>query len=140
MSHLYELCGWLVIGVVVALLLTRTLSPDIVGLFHDDGVYLSVARSLATGGGYVVADIPGQPYESKYPPLLPMLLAAGWRMSPPFPANILWLKAMNLGFIAMASIGIALLAKAQNRSRPWLIAAACQIVFLTTPALVTFAD
>ncbi len=48
-------------------------------LFHDDGLYLATAESLAAGGGYRIASLPGQPPQTKYPFLYPAVLAALWR-------------------------------------------------------------
>ena len=58
------------------------------GLYHDDAIYLVTAKSLAEGNGYRIASLPGGPYQTKYPPLYPALLAAVWRLDPSFPANL----------------------------------------------------
>ncbi len=46
------------------------------GFYHDDSIYWVSARSLATGDGYRIESLPGEPYQTKYPPLYPALLAA----------------------------------------------------------------
>ncbi|MCI0343084.1 MAG: glycosyltransferase family 39 protein [Planctomycetales bacterium] len=51
-------------------------SPPLVGLYHDDGIYVGTAISLARGDGYRQPHLPGAPYQSKYPPLYPALLVA----------------------------------------------------------------
>ncbi|PWU05310.1 MAG: hypothetical protein C5B51_14990, partial [Terriglobia bacterium] len=56
------------------------------GLHHDDGLYLVGAKSLAAGNGYRIESLPGQPFETKYPPMLPLLLAPLWKFGPGFPA------------------------------------------------------
>src|SRR5580765_4929334 len=53
-----------------------------VGMFHDDGVYLVTAKSLATGHGYRIVSLPGEIAQTKYPILFPALLAAVWKVSP----------------------------------------------------------
>ena len=58
------------------------------GFYHDDTLYLVSAKSLATGQGYRIASLPGQPFQTKYPPLYPALLAVIWKLAPPFPANL----------------------------------------------------
>lgn len=58
------------------------------GYLHDDAIYWVCARSLAAGDGYRIASLPGQPYQTKYPPLYPLLLAAVWRIDPVFPRNL----------------------------------------------------
>jgi len=58
------------------------------GFYHDDSIYWISARSLAMGDGYRIESLPGQPYQTKYPPLYPALLAAIWKLDPQFPANL----------------------------------------------------
>ena len=58
------------------------------GFFHDDSLFWVCARSLAGGGGYRIQSLPGEPYQTKYPPLYPLLLAAVWKLNPAFPNNL----------------------------------------------------
>lgn len=58
------------------------------GFYHDDSIYWVSARSLATGDGYRIQSLPGEPYQTKYPPLYPALLAGIWKIDPQFPANL----------------------------------------------------
>src|SRR6202162_6628947 len=58
------------------------------GFYHDDSIYWVSAKSLAEGHEYRIASLPGQPYQTKYPPLSPTLLAAIWKINPNFPANL----------------------------------------------------
>ncbi len=58
------------------------------GFYHDDSIYWVSARSLATGDGYRIQSLPGQPYQTKYPPLYPALLAVIWKLNPQFPTNL----------------------------------------------------
>jgi hypothetical protein len=58
------------------------------GYFHDDSLYLVAARSLADGQGYRIASLPGAPYQTKYPPLYPLLLAAVWSPERPLAGNL----------------------------------------------------
>ncbi len=58
------------------------------GFYHDDSIYWVSARSLATGSGYRIASLPGEPYQTKYPPLYPALLAGIWKLNPDFPSNL----------------------------------------------------
>jgi 4-amino-4-deoxy-L-arabinose transferase-like glycosyltransferase len=55
---------------------------------HDDGVYFVSAKSLASGGGYRIESLPGDPAQTKYPPLYPLLLSLAWRINPNFPENL----------------------------------------------------
>jgi hypothetical protein len=60
------------------------------GVFYDDTIYLVSAKSLAEGTGYRIVSLPDQPYQTKYPPLYPLMLSAVWRLAPSFPANLPW--------------------------------------------------
>ncbi|HUA18584.1 MAG TPA: hypothetical protein VMB25_07555 [Bryobacteraceae bacterium] len=60
------------------------------GYYHDDGIYWVSAQSLASGHGYRIASLPGEPYQTKYPPLYPALLAVIWKLNPHFPSNLPW--------------------------------------------------
>jgi hypothetical protein len=81
-------------------------TPYIVGVFHDDGVYALLAKSIATGHGFSYLQLPGTPAATHYPPFYPLALAAIWRISPSFPENISALLALNAACIAVAAIGL----------------------------------
>jgi hypothetical protein len=66
------------------------------GLYHDDGVYLSTARSLIAGHGYAIESLPTPIPQTKYPPALPALLALFSLVS----SNLQWLKLIPLGCAA----------------------------------------
>jgi hypothetical protein len=93
-------------AIAVAVLLAAALSPaaylgwtnrDVphLGYFQDDGIYLIGAKSLAEGSGYRILSLPGQPYQTKYPPLYPLLLSAVWKAAPAFPGNLPWMLLAN---------------------------------------------
>jgi hypothetical protein len=75
------------------------LQKDIVGLYHDDGIYIVTAKSISQGTGYRIVSLPGSPPQTKYPILYPYVLSWIWSVSPAFPANIPVLKAANLIFL-----------------------------------------
>jgi hypothetical protein len=79
---------------------------DAFGLFHDDGVYAVVAKSLAQGDGYRIISLPGAPAQTKYPFLYSFLLSWLWWLEPDFPANIVALKVLNIAVL----VGIFFLA------------------------------
>jgi hypothetical protein len=58
------------------------------GSWEDDGIYYASAKSLADGGGYRIESLPGEPAQTKYPPLYPLLLSVAWRIDPQFPRNL----------------------------------------------------
>ncbi len=72
-------------------------SADWFGRFHDDSIYLSSAKALADGQGYVMPSVPGEPSQTKYPPLYPWLLSLVWHIWPSFPQNLVpafWINAL----------------------------------------------
>jgi hypothetical protein len=58
------------------------------GFYHDDSLYWVGAQSIAQGHGYRILSLPGEPFQTKYPPLFPAILALVWRLNPSFPANL----------------------------------------------------
>src|SRR5688500_19545638 len=63
-------------------------APNIIGLFHDDGIYAVVAKALSEGNGYRVISVPGEPYQTKYPFLYSYLLSWAWSINPDLPEVI----------------------------------------------------
>lgn len=82
-----------------------TMTDAIVGVFFDDAVYLLVAKALAAGDGFVYPQLPGTPAAIHYPPLFPLLLSLVWRVSPEFPANVVWFKLVNPLLLSAAAGG-----------------------------------
>ena len=80
------------VGVVLAWPYAVYLRAPAIGTFHDDGVYLVTAKALATGQGYRIISLPGQPAQTKYPFLFPWLLSLAWRAYSAFPQNLPWLR------------------------------------------------
>jgi len=59
-----------------------------VGIYHDDSLYYVTAKSIAEGNGYRAECLPGAPVQTKYPPVLPLLLAGVWQLNPHYPDNL----------------------------------------------------
>ena len=78
------------------------------GDLQDDGVYYASAKSLADGGTYRIESLPGEPAQTKFPPLYPLLLSIAWRIDPHFPDNlrlaawISWLALPAVLFLSAA--------------------------------------
>lgn len=68
------------------------------GLFQDGGLYCIAAKSLAEGKGYLIASLPGEPYQTKYPPLYPAMLSLIWRANPSFPGNLPAIVCLSYAF------------------------------------------
>jgi len=77
--------------------------PYAVGVFHDDGVYAVLAKSIATGQGYRYLHLPGAPEATHYPPGYPLLLALLWRIAPVFPANVALFLFVNAALLALTA-------------------------------------
>lgn len=106
--------GWAALderrAAVIAFLVTlavglATMTPDLIGVFFDDAIYVLVGKAIAEGQGYVYPQLPGTPPAIHYPPVWPALIALVWKLGPAFPDNIGWLKAMNPVILGVAAAG-----------------------------------
>jgi hypothetical protein len=77
-KHLWILFAILALSVVHISCLTMNRSR--LGTYHDDGIYVTTAKAIATGQGYRIVSLPFEPSETKYPPLHPFLLSVIWRL------------------------------------------------------------
>ena len=66
------------------------------GWIQDDALYVDTGKAIATGQGYRLTFLPGEPYMNKYPPVYPMVIAALWKVNPNFPGNLGLIVAWNL--------------------------------------------
>lgn len=96
----------LVTIVLITWLVGTRIDNRMVGLSHDDGIYVVVAQALADGGRHRIVSLPGEPYQTKYPPLYATGLALTSKVAPPFPESIRWFKRVNLAFVALALAGV----------------------------------
>lgn len=80
-----------------SLLYVAAIRPDSFGAYHDDGVYVTTAKALATGQGYKITSLPYEPAQTKYPPFYPFLLSLIWRVYPHFPENLTWMMLLSAG-------------------------------------------
>ncbi|MBI1748440.1 MAG: hypothetical protein HYR55_17925 [Acidobacteria bacterium] len=84
---------------LAAALYALALEPARFGFIHDDGVYVIMAKSLAEGHGYRILSLPGEPPQTKFPPLYPFLLSLVWRVFPNFPANLAPMMVLSAGLV-----------------------------------------
>lgn len=82
-----------------------------IGIFQDDGHYAILARAIANGDGYRYTNLPGAPAATHFPPGYPLLLALLWRVAPQFPANVAYLKLINVVLLPIAALAIRELAR-----------------------------
>ena len=73
-----------------------------VGVAFDDGMYVILAKAIATGHGYRWLNVPGTPPATHFPPGYPAFLALLWQAFPKFPGNVLAFKAANAVLLAIA--------------------------------------
>ena len=73
---------------------------------HDDALNWTTAKSLASGSGYRILSLPGQPAQTKYPPVYSLILSAAWRLNPQFPDNLTLAIALN--WLIFAAFAVAL--------------------------------
>jgi hypothetical protein len=88
------------IALAVGISLVDTLP---VGVVHDDGMYVLLAKSLATGQGYRWIHLPGAPPATHFPPGYPAFLALLWLIAPAFPGNVVLFKLANACLAAVSA-------------------------------------
>lgn len=66
---------WIAVPFGIALTFALLQRPDLVGFLHDDGVYVSMARSIAAGEGPVDGHMLATARTNRFPPLHPLALA-----------------------------------------------------------------
>lgn len=86
---------FLVLLVPSAVYLFKNMDMPEFGKFHDDGLLMVSAKSLATGQGFRILSLPEQPAQTKYPILYPLYLSIVWKLNPNFPANLWLTRALN---------------------------------------------
>ena len=112
-----------------------TLDHYPVGVFHDDAMYVVLARAIANGRGYRWINLPDAPAASHFPPGLPLVLALIWRAWPVFPANVVAFKAFNVLCFAATSVLAAQLVRERLASEGWGLAAGI-LAAVAVPSLV----
>ena len=127
--------GPLVIAGVVFGVSSWAMQSYPVGIFHDDGVYLILAKAIAGGEGYRYLHIPGAPLATHFPPGYPLLLAALWKLAPSFPQNVVLFLFANAVLLAVAARNVNDFARRLGWPAP-LSAAAAIAGTLSLPLLM----
>ncbi len=124
---------------LIACLLIYVLRMDrVVGLFVDDGWYLLLAKSLATGQGYTLINSPTTGILPLYPPAYPFLLSLFYRISPNFPDNVWLLKSISVAaMLGVGIIGFRYFVK--ERGLPPMVALGICVAAVLSPPLVFMA-
>jgi hypothetical protein len=123
-----RIAPWLAAGVVLSVAVWAS-QPYPVGVFHDDGVYVVLAKALASGEGFRYVHLPDAPHATHYPPGYPYWLAALWTLSPKFPDNVGTFQLANAVLLAATSLGVFVFAR---RVLAWTTGAAIAAGLLST--------
>ena len=91
------------LGLGFVFLVTMAWKPLPTGIWHDDGVYLLISKSLAAGDGLTYAGVAGTPPAAKFPPLYSLILAPFWLLGGDLAAGSGWVAALNVLFMATAA-------------------------------------
>jgi hypothetical protein len=136
MRWLRLLAAWLPVVVLISILpvYASYLVQPAAGGFHDDGIYLVNALSLASGHGYRTISLPDELYQTKYPFLYPAVLAALWELFPGFPDNLLIFKLLSL--CATVFWGYASYRLALRETNDPIIARWIAVLLLTFPWVI----
>lgn len=88
-------------GLLIGITADWSSNKKVLGVFHDDGIYAVVAKSLHDGAGYRIISLPTGPDPTKYPFLYSYILSWLWSSTEKFPDNIGLLKSANAAFLAV---------------------------------------
>ncbi|MFN8581767.1 MAG: glycosyltransferase family 39 protein [Gemmatimonadaceae bacterium] len=94
----------LALAAITAVCVVLSIGSWPVGVFQDDGIYVVLAKSLATGEGYRFLQMPGAPNATHYPPFYPAFLAVLWRIWPQFPENVVLFKYANAVWLSLTAV------------------------------------
>ena len=114
----------------VGLLVWAAVPP---GVWHDDGAYLLLGKSLADGEGLRYSQIPGSPPGAKFPPLYPLFLALLWRVAPEAVGQGSLAPLFNMLFVA--SSGGLFVAYLRSLKFSWRSSVATAVLFWLLPDL-----
>jgi hypothetical protein len=134
----FDLRDWLIAAAVMTLCLVLgwlRMVPGITGVYHDDGIYVATAKSLAEGHGYHLINLPGAPLQTKYPVLYPLVLALLWHTGA-FPANVAVMQVFSVVCTGLSfALGYLYVVRFRHGSR-WQASSAA--IICATSALVLF--
>lgn len=131
---------WRFAGCLVILVLTLggfRMAVGVCGVFHDDAIYVSTAKSLADGDGYRLTGVPGAPLQTKYPILYPALLAVVWVAWPSFPENLIVMQGITL-LSAAATVAMTYLYLVRFGYFSRSVAAAACLISATSSSFLYF--
>jgi hypothetical protein len=92
------------LSAVLVLVALLAWSPALPGVWHDDGVYLLLAKAIAQGQGLHYAGVVGTPPAPKFPPLYPLVLSGVWSAFPEFPESAPLFQVLNISLVILAGV------------------------------------
>jgi hypothetical protein len=117
---------WLALSVLLAAILAMSTSlmvPGVVGYLNDDGLYLSSARALAAGMGYVYTFSPILEPASRFPIGYPAMLAVIVRLVPDHWAQLVVMQwHSTLHMLLFLASSFLLLTRYLGVRAPWALA------------------
>lgn len=123
-------------SLVLAVYLLRL--DRVAGLIVDDAWYVLLAKALASGEGYSLVNAPTPGLLPPNPPGFAALLSNVFVLSPKFPENVYFLKAVSIA--AMMTLGVVCYRYfLRYRSLPQELALALAVAVVITPAFVFLA-
>lgn len=102
---------FLVAAILVVITFVATvfrMVPAVCGSFHDDAIYVAMARAIAEGHGYNLINLPFALPQTKYPFIYPMILSGIWFVFPNFPQNLVVMQAFS-ALCGALSLGVVYL-------------------------------
>ncbi len=127
-----------VLGMLLCLGIYLLRLDRVSGFFVDDGWYVLLAKSLATGQGYSLINSPSPGIFPLYPPAFPFLLSLVFRVVPLFPQNLWALKMVSI--VAMLAVGFVTFRYcARQRQLPPYVALGLGLAVVLCPPLVFLA-
>ncbi len=115
---------------VVGFFVWASVSP---GVWHDDGAYLLLGKSLADGEGLQYSQVPGSLPGAKFPPLYPLFLAFLWRLAPEAVGQVQLASLFNVLFVATS--GGMFVAYLRSLNFSWRSSVASAVLFWLLPDL-----
>jgi hypothetical protein len=109
-------------------------------MYVDDAWYVMFAQAIASGQGYHLINAPAPQIVAvlpSSPPGFSLVLALVTALTPAFPANVVYLKAISI--VAMLGVGVVATVYYRDRSMPVPLAIALALVVVLTPAFVWLA-
>ena len=115
---------------VVGYLVWSAVAP---GVWHDDGAYLLLGKSLADGEGLRYSQVPGSLPGAKFPPLYPLFLALLWKVAPGAVGQEQLASLFNLLFVAAS--GGMFVAYLRSLDFSWRSSVVSAVLFWLLPDL-----